>query len=67
MNYQIGGLQISRPPFLMEKYIMQNYWRLIMYGFIYITTNHVNGRQYIGQKNMIKAENGINIQEVESH
>ena len=21
-----------------------------MYGFIYITTNHVNGRQYIGQK-----------------
>ena len=55
MNYQIGGLQISRPPFLMEKYIMQNYWRLIMYEFIYITTNHVNGRQQIGQQKYDKS------------
>ena len=26
-----------------------------MYGFIYITTNHVNGRQYIGQKKYDKS------------
>ena len=32
-----------------------------MYGFVYITTNHINGKQYIGQKNMIKATNGKNI------
>lgn len=25
-----------------------------MYGFIYITTNHVNGKKYIGQKNYDK-------------
>lgn len=29
-----------------------------MYGFIYITTNHINNKKYIGQKNMIKMING---------
>ncbi len=32
-----------------------------MYGFIYITTNHIDGKKYIGQKNMIRMESGKTI------
>lgn len=32
-----------------------------MYGFIYITTNNINGKNISGRRNMIKTKNGNHI------